>query len=259
MKTQVKITGQPNQIQNFSYIFKSLTLERYENAGSSEFVLTIDHADEIEIKNKLLTAKTADEINQIDLELSGEVNKFVVREDLTKVGGYNTIINDIEINEKVFDDDMVDYRWVDRVDLIKDIQQRMAEARQMGRDSDAELMDADIDYLKTLNDNYVFSSTSTNEYVSAFKNPRQFNEICQEILESNQLVALTSLHQKIQNNEEVPASEFSKIDFESEAFNSLDDSVKETITNYVNERSDAINADALEKEKQQSTSTDLNV
>ena len=67
------------------------------------------------------------------------------------------------------------------------------------------------------------------------------------------------IHQKIQNNEEVPASEFSKIDFESEAFNSLGDDVKETITNYVNERSDAINADALEKDKQQSTSTDLNV
>ena len=66
-----------------------------------------------------------------------------------------------------------------------------------------------------------------------------------------------SLHQKIQNNEEVPSSEFSKIDFESEAFSSLDDNVKETITNYVNERSDAINANALEKDKQQNTSIDV--
>ena len=70
---------------------------------------------------------------------------------------------------------------------------------------------------------------------------------------------IEKIHQKIQNNEVVPPSEYSKIDFESEAFNSLDDDVKETITNYVNERSDAINADALEKDKQQNTSTDLNV
>ena len=70
---------------------------------------------------------------------------------------------------------------------------------------------------------------------------------------------LNSLHQKIQNNEEIPSSEFSKIDFESKVFNSLDDDVKEAITEYVTARSDAINADALEKDKQQSTLTDLNV
>ena len=68
-----------------------------------------------------------------------------------------------------------------------------------------------------------------------------------------------STRDKIQNNEEIPSSEFSKIDFESEVFNSLDDDVKEVITEYVTARSDAINADALEKDKQQNTSTDLNV
>ena len=70
---------------------------------------------------------------------------------------------------------------------------------------------------------------------------------------------LLNIHQKIQNNEEIPSSEFSKIDFESKVFDSLDDDVKEAITEYVTARSDAINADALEKDKQQSTLTDLNV
>ena len=81
----------------------------------------------------------------------------------------------------------------------------------------------------------------------------------QDVNTFSKLNEIEKIHQKIQNNEEVPSSEFSKINFESEAFNSLDDDIKETITNYVNERSDAINADALEKDKQQSISTDLNV
>ena len=68
-----------------------------------------------------------------------------------------------------------------------------------------------------------------------------------------------NIYLSIKNNEEVPSSEFSKIDFESESFNSLDDDVKEVITEYVTARSDAITEKALEKEKQQNTSTDLNV
>ena len=67
------------------------------------------------------------------------------------------------------------------------------------------------------------------------------------------------LHAKIQKGESLSLSEFSMVNFESEAFNSLDDSVKETITNYVNERSDAINARALEQDNQrkQDSSPDL--
>ena len=62
-----------------------------------------------------------------------------------------------------------------------------------------------------------------------------------------EIIWLKEACERIQNNEEVPSSEFSMVNFESEAFNSLGDDVKETITNYVNERSDAINARALEQ------------
>ena len=64
----------------------------------------------------------------------------------------------------------------------------------------------------------------------------------------------------IQNNEVVPASEYSKIDLESEAFKSLNTEVQTTITDYINEQSDKIVNAALEKEKlkqEQSKSTDL--
>ena len=61
-----------------------------------------------------------------------------------------------------------------------------------------------------------------------------------------------SIRDKIKKKEDIPASEFSKIDFESEAFNSLDEATKEIITEYVTARSDAINARALEQNKQKS-------
>lgn len=74
--------------------------------------------------------------------------------------------------------------------------------------------------------------------------------------------AIKSVHNKIQNNEEVPSSEFSKIDTTSEAFKSLDSEVQTTITNYINEQSDKIIAEQLEKDKlkqEQSAESDLKV
>jgi hypothetical protein len=111
--------------------------------------------------------------------------KYVVCEDLSKVGGWNISINGQEIDDKVFDEDMVEYVYIDRADLIVDIQSWLCEARQAGRTSDAQLMDEDIDYLKTLKDNYVFSSRSTNDYVAFSDNRQKFNEICEGIIEAN--------------------------------------------------------------------------
>lgn len=58
------------------------------------------------------------------------------------------------------------------------------EARNAGR-SDAAAMYEDIEYLMTLNDNYVFSSRSTNNYVAYSDNEDRFHEICEDILEAN--------------------------------------------------------------------------
>ena len=67
---------------------------------------------------------------------------------------------------------------------------------------------------------------------------------------------------KIQNNEEVPSSEFSKIDFESEAFKALSPDIKTTITDYINEQSDKIVNAALEEDRlkqEQNSSVSPNV
>lgn len=110
---------------------------------------------------------------------------YVINADLSKAAGHNVSINGQSIDDKVFDEEMVGYTYVDRVDLIEDIQRWLCEARHAGRTSDAVLMDQDIDYLKTLNDNYIFNSQSTNEYVAISDNPQRFYEICEEIIEAD--------------------------------------------------------------------------
>lgn len=128
-----------------------------------------------------------DDIEEVYASQNEKENEvlYVISEDLSKVGGWNILINDQEIDDKVFDEQMVEYVYVDRADLIKDIQRWLCEARQAGRTSDEMLMDKDIDYLKTLEDNYVFSSQSTNDYVAFSDNRQKFNEICEEIIEAN--------------------------------------------------------------------------
>lgn len=111
--------------------------------------------------------------------------QYVISTDSSKVGGYNILINNQEIDDKVFEEEMVNWRWEDRVDIIEQIQCWLCEARQARRTNDATMMDQDIDYLKTLNDNYIFSSISTNCYVALSENPYLFDEICEDILGAN--------------------------------------------------------------------------
>lgn len=108
--------------------------------------------------------------------------KYVVSVDLEKTAGYNVSINGCVIDEKVFEDQMVGYLYEDRSDLIENIQCWLCEARRAGRTGDAIMMDEDIDYLKTLKDNYIFNSVSTNEYIAFSDNADKYNEICEAIL-----------------------------------------------------------------------------
>lgn len=46
---------------------------------------------------------------------------------------------------------------------------------------DKELMKDDLKYLMTLDDQYIFSSRSTNEYVAYSEDPEEFNRIAEEL------------------------------------------------------------------------------
>jgi len=98
--------------------------------------------------------------------------------------GLNVTVDDVEIDDDVFNKEMVDYKYEKREKLIERIREMWCEASE----SDKMLMDEDVDSLKGLDDEYVFSSISTNEYISPTENTQAFNDICIDMLEANKNV-----------------------------------------------------------------------
>lgn len=93
-------------------------------------------------------------------------------------------IGNKDINEEVFDDELVDWLLEDREELIDRIIVWAGEAYNSGdRQSDFILMKADLVLLMGLTDAYVWSSISTNMYVSPTKDTLRFNEISKQVLE----------------------------------------------------------------------------
>jgi hypothetical protein len=94
---------------------------------------------------------------------------------------YNLLVNGIKINDKIFTDELCDYILRERDDQIDNLIDWIGEAK----DNDKQLMKDDLKYLIDLNDTYIFSSISTNEYIAESDNKERFNEICEEILKLN--------------------------------------------------------------------------
>ena len=94
-------------------------------------------------------------------------------------------INETLINEKIFNEEMVDYSPREREQQIDDLYMWIGEATGSDRRNDLYGMKEDLKYLEDLEDEFVFSSISTNEYIAKSDNLEGFNEICKEILELN--------------------------------------------------------------------------
>jgi hypothetical protein len=90
-----------------------------------------------------------------------------------------TIINGRVINEVIFNEEKSDYILKDRKDFIEILIDWISEVQG----SDKELMKEDLKYLINLEDEYIFSSILTNEYIVKSDNEEEFNNICEEILE----------------------------------------------------------------------------
>jgi len=99
-------------------------------------------------------------------------------------------INGVLIDEKIFDEEKVDYRPVFREDQIDNLINWISEASGSNRESDLYLMKEDLKYLINLSDEMVFSSLSTNEFIARSDDLEEFNEICKEILEINKILGM---------------------------------------------------------------------
>jgi len=85
-----------------------------------------------------------------------------------KINGVNKI-NDKIINDKIFQEEKVDYVIITREDQIDHLVNWISEATK-----DKEIMKDDLKYLFSLNDEYIISSISTNEYLTEDTEEGQF-------------------------------------------------------------------------------------
>lgn len=92
----------------------------------------------------------------------------------------SVVINEVEIDDDVFEG-MVDWRLLDKSEKIDDLYRDISEADGGWK----EVMKQDLQTLQSLSDEYIFSSTESNEFISSSDDREQFNEICKEILAAN--------------------------------------------------------------------------
>jgi len=91
-------------------------------------------------------------------------------------------INGEVINSKIFNEELVDYSVVDREDRIEYLCMWITES---DKSNDKRLMLEDLKYLMKLEDEFVFSSIFTNEYIAKSDDEETFNNICEEIIKLN--------------------------------------------------------------------------
>ena len=87
----------------------------------------------------------------------------------------------ILIKEKIFDEELFEYKIADREDLVQDLIQWISESSNQ-----KDLMMEDLKMLLTWEDDYIFSSISTNEYVR--QKDSQFDDLCKKLIELNKTI-----------------------------------------------------------------------
>lgn len=93
-------------------------------------------------------------------------------------------IDETLIDNDVFNTDLVNWRLLDLDDFISELSIWLGEAQSAGRPDASSMLD-DLTMLNTWEDDYVWSSTETNDFVSPSLHKKRFNEICEEVLETN--------------------------------------------------------------------------
>ena len=86
----------------------------------------------------------------------------------------------IELNEKIRDEDLHEYSITHRESFIDELYRWIAEARDGAQ---RQMMKDDLDMLKEWDDEYIFSSNSTNSYISS--QCSEFEKTCEELIEIN--------------------------------------------------------------------------
>lgn len=127
-----------------------------------------DAAKELQDEYVVVKVQSSD---REEIKLLGEVP-----EEIIYVLGENTI-NGVSLNEKIRDEELHEYHIIEREDFIDTLIGWIAEAEGANK----EMMRDDLDMILTWDDEYIFSSNSTNSYIQ--QGDSNFNETCKELLE----------------------------------------------------------------------------
>jgi hypothetical protein len=99
----------------------------------------------------------------------------------------NNSINGIKLNDKIFQEELSEWKIIHTESFMDELFCWIAEAIT-GNRSDAQLMKDDLFMLAKWDDEYIFSSNSTNDYVGV--GDARFTDICKELLELNKKLEL---------------------------------------------------------------------
>lgn len=94
-------------------------------------------------------------------------------------------INSIKINERIPDEELFEYRIIDRKDFLDELIRWIGECDR-SRANDKFLMTEDLKLLMDVEDEYILSSISTNAYL--YQGCTKFNETCEELLKLNKKI-----------------------------------------------------------------------
>lgn len=86
----------------------------------------------------------------------------------------------VKLSEKIRQQDLHEYSIVHRKSFIDELTRWITEARNS---SDKILMQEDLKMLMDVKDDYIFSSNSTNSYIT--KSDSEFEKTCKELIELN--------------------------------------------------------------------------
>lgn len=98
---------------------------------------------------------------------------------------YNIYVDNEEIKNEVFQEEKVNWKLIDLDEFIDDLLDWIGE--QDRNSSDRTLMKQDLFMLNEWEDQFIWSSIETNDYVSPTLHPERFNEICKQVLEANSI------------------------------------------------------------------------
>ena len=99
----------------------------------------------------------------------------LISEDTIHVAGSGGV----KLNEKIRQEDLHEYSIVHRKSFIDELIRWISEARSSSKTA----MEEDLKMLMGVEDDYIFSSNSTNSYIT--KSDSEFEETCKELIELN--------------------------------------------------------------------------